>query len=90
MTSDYPELRRVGKLIFKAWEERPDAPTWAKGTPTGILVELGEEFVDLQFQAALAISQGQTRGKDQYGRVERDRVESLGTKFIYSPGGYQV
>ena len=90
MNSDYPEMRRIGKLIYKAWEERPDAPTWAKGNPAGVAVELAEEFVDLQFQAALAISQGRVRGKDQYGRVERERVESLGTKFIYSPGGYQV
>ena len=90
MNSDYPELRRVGKLIYKTWENRPDAPTWAKGTPMGILRELGEEAINLQFQAALAISQGQVKGKDQYGRVERERVESLGTKFIYSSGGFQV
>ena len=90
MTSDYPELRRVGKLIYEAWQNRPDAPTWAKGTPMGIALELAEEAVNFQFQAALAISQGKVRGKDQYGRVERDRVESIGTKFIYSPGGFQV
>ena len=90
MPSDYPELRRVGKFIYKAWQERPDAPTWAKGTPLGIGLELGEQLVDLQFETALAISQGKVRGKDQYGRVERDRVESIGTKFIYSPGGFQV
>ena len=53
-------------------------------------MEIGEEFVDLQFKAALAINQGRARGKDQYGRVERERVESLGTKFIYSPGGFQI
>jgi len=90
MTSDYPELRRIGKLIYYAWEDRPDAPTWVKRTPMGLLYEAGEELVDLQFQAALAINQGKTRGKDQYGRVERERVESLGTKFIYSPGGFQI
>lgn len=90
MVSEYPELRRIGRLIYKAWEERPDSPTWAKGNPTGVLVELAEEFVDLQFQSALAISQGRARGKDQYGRVERERVESIGTKFVYSPGGFQI
>tara|TARA_R110001592_G_scaffold100081_1_gene284406 strand:- start:220 stop:492 length:273 start_codon:yes stop_codon:yes gene_type:complete len=90
MNSDYPELRRIGKLIYHAWEDRPDAPKWAKGNPVGLAVELAEELVDLQFQAALAISQGRVRGKDQYGSVERDRVESIGTKFIYSPGGFQV
>jgi hypothetical protein len=90
MNSDYPELRRIGKILYYAWENRPDAPIWVKRSPMGILYELGEEAVDLQFEAALAISQGKVAGKDQYGSVERERVESLGTKFIYSPGGFQV
>jgi len=90
MTQDYPTLRRIGKLLYKAWDDRPDAPTWAKRTPMGLFYEGLEEVVDLQFQAALAINQGKVAGKDQYGSVERERVESLGTKFIYSPGGFQV
>ena len=90
MNSDYPELRRIGKLLYYGWKNRPDAPIWVKRSPMGILYELAEEAVDLQFEAALAINQGKVAGKDQYGSVERDRVESLGTKFIYSPGGFQV
>ena len=90
MTSDYSKLRRVGNLIYQAWEERPDAPNWAKRNPLGILYEVGEEAIDLQFELAKAISQGKVRGKDQYGLAERERVESLGTKFIYSPGGFQI
>lgn len=93
MASDYPELRRVGKLIYEAWESRPDLPAWlsvTKGSPAAVGIEAVEAAIDLQFEAALAINQGKVRGKDQYGSVERERVESLGTKFIYSPGGFQI
>lgn len=90
MNGDYPTLRRVGKLLYYAWENRPETPIWIKGTPYALGYEIAEEAVDLQVQAALAISQGKVAGKDQYGSVERERVESLGTKFIYSPGGFQV
>ena len=88
--NDYYKLRRVGELIYEVWEGRPDAPNWATRSPLGILYELGEEVIDLQFEAAKTITQGGVAGKDQYGQAERERVESLGTKFIYSPGGYQV
>lgn len=87
---DYYKLRKVGDLIYQVWQGRPDAPNWATRSPAGIAYELGEEFIDMQFKAALAISQGEVAGKDQYGQSERERVESLGTKFIYSPSGYQV
>ncbi len=90
MNSDYPTLRRIGKLLYKGWENRPDAPTWAKKTPIGIFYEGLEEVVDLQFQAALAINQGKVAGKDQYSAIERERTESLGFKPIWSPGGFQV
>ena len=89
-SNPYAEFERIGKFLIRAWENRPDAPTWAKKTPMGIFHEGLEEIVDLQIQAALAISQGKVAGKDQYAAVERERVESLGTKFIYSPGGFQV
>ena len=89
-SNPYAEFERIGKFLIRAWENRPDAPTWAKKTPLGIFYEGLEELVDLQIQAALAIAQGKVAGKDQYGSVERERVESLGTKFIYSPGGFVV
>ena len=90
MASDYPELRRIGKFIYEAWENRPDAPNWATRSPMGILYELGEEAIDLQFKAALAINEGKVAGKDQYNSIERERVESLGFKPIWTPGGFQV
>lgn len=93
MASDYSKLKRVGELIYQTWEDRPDSPKWMAHPsliPYKVFIEVGEEIVDAQFDAALAITQGVTRGKDQYGQVERERVESLGSKFIYSPGGFQV
>jgi len=89
-SNPYAEFEKIGKFLIRAWENRPDAPTWAKKTPLGIFYEGLEELVDLQIQAALAIAQGKVAGKDQYGSVERERVESLGTKFIYSPGPFVV
>ena len=90
MNQDYPTLRRIGKLLYEGWENRPDAPTWAKRTPMGLFYEGLEEAVDLQFQAALAINQGKVAGKDQYSAIERERTESIGFKPIWSPGGFQV
>ena len=90
MASDYPELRRIGKFIYEVWEGRPDTPVWLKGTPYALAYDLADEFVDLQFQAALAISQGKVAGKDQYNPIEKERVESLGFKPIWTPGGFQV
>jgi len=93
MATDYPELRRVGKFIYETWEGRPDLPAWfsfAKGTPAAVGIEAAEAFIDLQFEAAIAIDQGKVAGKDQYGSVERERVESLGFKPIWTPGGFQV
>jgi hypothetical protein len=90
MTTEYPVLRRIGKFIYQSWENRPDTPVWLKGTPVALFYEGTEEIVDLQFQAALAISQGKVAGKDQYNSIERERVESLGVKPIWSPGGFQI
>lgn len=93
MASDYSKLKRVGELIYQTWEDRPDAPKWMSSPaliPYKVFIEIGEEVIDAQFEAALAITQGTTMGKDQYGQVERERVESLGSKFIYSPSGFQI
>lgn len=93
MSSDYSKLKRVGDIIYQVWEDRPDSPKWMAHpalVPLKAAIEVAEEVIDVQFEAAQAISQGKVRGKDQYGLSERERVESLGTKFIYSPGGYQI
>lgn len=90
MASEYPVLRRVGKFIYEVWEGRPDTPVWLKGTPMAIAYDAADTLVDLQFQAAKQISEGKVAGKNQYNDIERDRVETIGFKPIYSPGGFQV
>ncbi len=90
MNSDYPTLRRIGKFLYEVWEGRPDTPVWLKGTPYAIAYDAADTIVDLQVQAAKAISEGKVAGKNQYNDVERDRVETIGFKPVYSPGGFQV
>jgi hypothetical protein len=92
-TDPYADFYKIGETIYKIWQGRPDLPSWlalAKGSPAAVGLETAEAFIDLQFEVAKDIQQGKVASKDQYGSVERERVESLGTKFIYSPGGFQV
>ncbi len=86
----YSEFYRIGKIIQYVWDNRPDAPVWVKRSVPGLLSEAAEEAINLQLQAANLINQGVTANKDQYSTVERDRVETIGFKPIYSPGGFQV
>ena len=91
MNQNYPTLRRIGKLLYEAWENRPDTPIWVKGTPWALAYDAADSIVDIQVQAAKKISEGKVAGKNQYNDIERDRVESpTGFKPIWSPGGFQV
>ncbi len=90
MNNDYSTLRRVGKFLYEVWEGRPDTPVWLKGTPYALAYDVADTFVDIQVQALKAIDDGKVAGKDQYSLVERDRVETVGFKPIWSPGGFQV
>ncbi len=92
-TDPYTDFYKVGELIYKAWQQRPDLPAWlslAKGSPAAVGVEAAEAFIDVQFELAKDIHQGKVAGKDQYGSIERERVESIGTDFTWSPGGFQI
>ncbi|AXF52745.1 MAG: hypothetical protein [Circular genetic element sp.] len=89
----YSEFYKIGNAIYNTWQSRPDLPAWlnyAKGSPTAVGIEAAEGFIDLQFEVAKDISSGKVAGKDQYGSVERERVESIGTDFTWSPGGFQI
>jgi phosphohistidine swiveling domain-containing protein len=92
-TDPYSEFYKIGNAIYNAWQSRPDIPAWlsyAKGSPAAVGIEAAESFVDLQLEVAKDISQGKVAGKDQYGAIERERVESIGTDFTWSPGGFQI
>jgi len=90
MNSDYPTLRRIGKFLYEVWEGRPDTPVWLKGTPYALAYDAADTFVDAQVQALKAINDGKVAGKNQYSSIERDRVETIGFKPVYSPGGFQI
>ena len=92
-TDPYADFYKIGETIYKIWDRRPDLPSWlalVKGSPAAVGVEAAEAFIDLQFEVAKDIQQGKVAGKDQYGAIERERVESIGTDFIWSPGGFQI
>jgi hypothetical protein len=92
-TDPYTDFYKIGETIYQLWNRRPDLPSWlalAKGSPAAVGVEAAEAFIDLQFDVARDIQQGKVAGKDQYGAIERERVESIGTDFIWSPGGFVV
>tara|TARA_R110001583_G_C5432510_1_gene389001 strand:+ start:10 stop:468 length:459 start_codon:yes stop_codon:yes gene_type:complete len=91
----YQEFRKIGSWLYQTWKGRPDSPKWmaelAQSAPgIKVALEVAEELIDLQFDAAYAITQGEVAGKDQYGQVERERTESIGFKPIWTPGGFQV
>lgn len=92
-TDPYTDFYKVGDLIYKLWNNRPDLPAWlsvTKGSPLAVGIEATEAFIDLQFELAQDIHNGRVAGKDQYNAIERDRVESIGTDFTWSPGGFQI
>jgi len=90
-TDPYGDLKKFGSLIRDAWDNRPDSPKWFKSaSPIAGAVEAAEELISLQFRAAEKIASGDLAGAEQYSQVERERVESLGFKPLWTPGGIQV
>lgn len=93
--TSYAGLRKFGSLIRSFWDNRPDSNYISvlhlfANSPSKIVMEGVEELIDYQFVIADKISSGDLSGVDQYSQVERDRVDSIGTKFVYSPGGFQI
>ena len=92
----YEEFRKIGSWLYRGWKGRPDAPKWmaqlvqGAAPPVKIAIEVAEELIDLQFDAAHAIVTGQAEGKDQYSQVERERVDTIGFKPIWTPGGFKA
>jgi len=90
-TDPYGELKKFGSLIRDAWDNRPDSPKWFKSAaPVSGAVEAAEELISLQFRAAEKIASGDLAEAEQYSQIERERVESLGFKPIWTPGGFEV
>ena len=88
----YSDLKKFGSLIRDAWDNRPDSNyvSLFRGSPAKVVVEGAEELIDLQFQIADKISSGDLAGAEQYSQIERERVESLGFKPLWTPGGFKA
>jgi len=90
-TDPYSDLKKFGSLIRDAWDNRPDSPKWFKSAaPVSGAVEGAEELISLQFRAGEKIASGDLADTDQYSQIERERVESIRFKPIWTPGGFQV
>ena len=76
-------------MLYDAWQDRPDSPKWTPSPLKGA-IESAEELITLQFEAGKLISEGRVKGADQYGAIERERVESLGFRPYWTPGGIQA
>lgn len=84
------KLERIGKLIYEGWEHRPNIPPFIKGTPYAYAWEGVEHVIGAQLEIGKNMAKGQYKAVDFYSPVERDRAASIGTKFIWSPGGFQI
>ena len=63
-----------------------------QGLPIPLPVRLGLYAVQLQYDAGVAIAEGEVAGKSQYTgqAAQAERARSLGMNLIYQPGGIQV
>jgi len=87
------ELNKYWDIIYSGWNNRPDIPAWVglgKGSPAAIALEVSEGFIDLNIEVMNDIRHERYKHENLYTDVERDRVETVGFKPVWSPGGFQV
>jgi len=90
-TDPYAQLNRLGRLIESGWKAKPNIPPWIAKLPViGYASEIGEKTIDVYFEVGRDIADGKYKDIEMYNNIERDRVNSLGFKPIYSPGGFVV
>lgn len=73
-------------IIYQGWINRPykfhgNVALWMYGA---------EMAIDIQLEVLNDIRHGKYKDTDMYNEVERDRVETIGFKPIYSPGGFVI
>ena len=90
-TDPYAQLNRLGRLIESGWKAKPNIPPWIAKLPViGYASEIAEKVIDVYFEVGRDIADGEYKDIDMYNNIERDRVDSLGFKPIFSPGGFVV
>lgn len=86
----YAQLNRIGNWIYDSWRSRPNIPPFIKESGYAWVYEGAEKAIDIQFELGKQIARGKYRNTELYTPTERDRVESIGFKPVWSTGGFQV
>lgn len=84
------ELNKYWDIFYAGWQSRPDKPGFLDKTLAGLVMEAVEFTVDVQIEVLNDIRHEKYKNENLYTDVERDRVESVGFRPIWSPGGFQV
>ena len=84
------ELNKYWDIFYSGWQSRPDKPGFLDKTLPGLVMEAVEFTVDVQIEVLNDIRHEKYKNENLYTDVERDRVESVGFRPIWSPGGFQV
>ena len=84
------ELNKYWDIFYAGWQSRPDKPGFLDKTLTGLVMEAVEFTVDVQIEVLNDIRHEKYKNENLYTDVERDRVETVGFRPIWSPGGFQV
>ncbi len=83
-------LNKYWDIFYTGWQARPNKPGILDKTRTGLVIELIETAVDAQIEVMNDIRHEKYKNENLYTDVERDRVETVGFKPVYSPGGFQI
>ena len=84
------ELNKYWDIFYSGWNNRPDKPGLLDKTVLGLFLEATEAVIDVQIEVMNDIRHEKYKHENLYTDVERDRVDTIGFKPIWSPGGFQV
>ena len=91
VTSTYIDAaNKYWDIFYTGWKNRPEIKSWWSNTPYGLLANAVDEVINLQIEAMDHIRHGGAENKNLYTDVEQDRVDTIGFKPVWSPGGFQV
>jgi hypothetical protein len=77
-------------ILYQGWKNKPEIKSWWSKSPIGLILNAVEETINVQVEVLNDIRHGKYTGQNMYDSVERDRVETIGFKPIYSPGGFVI
>lgn len=84
------ELNKYWDIFYSGWNSRPNKAGLLDKTMTGLLLEAVDYVLDVQIEVLNDIRHEKYKNENLYTDVERDRVETIGFKPIWSSGGFQI